>query len=167
MSKTRAVCDIPQANVDRMLREVKLAIVDSPDDCCPVDVSKQRSLSLNTKGYVQIKVYYGSKDKKKQNKKVQLHQLVAYHHPDPVAQQNFRTAICDGVLEISHLCGNKLCANPTHLCMESSHKNKCRWTCPVVIYINDVEKPCCPHSPMCIPTAESRRVSHNKFSFDA
>lgn len=169
MSIQKVAPQIPAAERARIRYEIKAAsVVSDDDDCVVVNHNLQKSMSLNSKGYVQIKVFYGSKDKKKQNTKVQLHQFLAYWHPFPDEKVSalFRAAIDQGGIEISHLCNRKNCANPSHLWPESSFHNKSRWMCPVSIYINGVEKPCCPHKPRCVPTAASRAISVAKFSYN-
>lgn len=112
--------------------------------------------SKNAKKYIQIKVKTprSSTDTTSTNSKVQLHQLIAWSHPDATKRETFRAAIQSGKGEISHVCSNKACANPDHLTSEDSYTNKTRWGCPAVIFINDVKKPCCKHNPLCIPTKE-------------
>lgn len=112
--------------------------------------------SKNAKKYIQIKVKTprSSTDTTSTNSKVQLHQLIAWSHPDAAKRETFRAAIRSGDGEVSHLCGNKCCANPDHLTIEDSYTNKTRWGCPVVIKINKQLHPCCKHLPLCIATAE-------------
>ncbi len=112
--------------------------------------------SANGKGYIQIKVKtpYAKGDQTSPNSKVQLHQLLAWNHSDPTMREMLRRSIVEQALEISHLCDNKSCANPDHLCAESSFKNKQRWGCPVVIFINNVMHMCCKCDPQCIPNPD-------------
>jgi len=120
------------------------------EQCLKVDIKRNTALSKNEKGYVQIKVRGHSNH----NKKVQLHQLVAWMHPDSKKQALLREAILSGKKEISHLCKQKVCMNPDHLVPESSATNKSRNNCTTIIRINDKVFPCCKHSPQCIPTAQ-------------
>jgi hypothetical protein len=115
-----------------------------------VNVNLSRLLSLNGKGYVQIKVPHHPSP----NKKVQLHQLVAWMHSDLEQREILRAAIHGGHKEISHLCKQKRCMNPSHLMAESCAANKSRNGCPAVIRINGTLHPCCKHKPKCIPTAK-------------
>jgi len=117
--------------------------------------------SQNAKGYIQIKVKtpHLSTDTSKTNTKVQLHQLIAWNHPDAEKRDIFRDAIQKGEKELSHLCGNKRCANPDHLAIEDSFTNKSRWGCPAVIIINNKQYPCCKHKPSCIATAEQIKTA--------
>jgi len=87
---------------------------------------------------------------------VQLHQLLlAWNHHQPTQQSLLRAAILGRDLEISHLCGNKTCANVNHLCAEtSSSTTNVVGGCPVVIFINEKMFMCCKCQPACVPTAE-------------
>lgn len=129
-------------------------------DCRLIDASPRNGLglSLNQKGYVQIKV---SGDDP--NKKVQLHQFIAWQHPDPVRREQLREAIKHTTLEISHLCNNKSCANPDHLFAETSARNKERNTCEVVVKLNEKLYDICRHEPKCVRT---KRVLERAFSFN-
>jgi len=111
--------------------------------------------SLNKKGYVQIKTTYGSKEKT--NEKVQLQALLIWFHPEKDYQQFVREYLMNPLLsndklEISHLCGFKLCANAAHMCLEKSSINKSRIYCPVWTTIAGSWYFTCQHQPPCIYT---------------
>lgn len=130
------------------------------DEECAIIVKKPKSrLSYNNKDYVQIKVKASNDNGKKisPNCKVQLHQLLAWNHPDKDMRGELRHAIENTKLEISHLCGNKGCTNPSHLCAEDSWTNKTRITCEVIINVDGVYYPMCRHKPPCIVTTFKRR----------
>ena len=110
-------------------------------ECQPLTMTNS-VFSKNEKGYIQIRV--------EGNVKVQLHQLIAWMHPDMSTRTQFRQDILYTELEISHLCNNKRCANPDHLWAESSAVNKSRNYCEPVVYINSVPVPHCRHHPPCI-----------------
>lgn len=124
--------------------------------CSLLVIGKKSRFSLNKKEYVQIKVKTPNDafDETPPNRKAQLHQIIAWNHPNSDQRAVFRTAITEAKLEISHTCSNKSCTNAAHLCAEDSLSNKSRWGCPAVIYINNDEYPCCKHHPRCIPSEE-------------
>ena len=129
------------------------------DLCMPVDVYGSKKFSLNTKGYLQLKVPYDPNHFLMEyrlpgtctNKKVQLHQLVMW-----MAELEgvflHRAAIEGGELELSHLCGLKTCANSNHIWPETSACNKSRNYCEVVINVDGVLFNICRHHPRCIAT---------------
>lgn len=151
MSRERAIVSLTKEQLDSCLREARRA-ANLPDvyGCTIVDHRKRPTISLNDKQYVQIKVVGHINP----NKKVQLHQLVAWTHPDPVKQETLRVAIREGRLEISHLCKQKSCMTPDHMVAESCAVNKSRNGCIAVIQINGDLHACCKHQPRCIPTAK-------------
>ncbi len=117
----------------------------TPEGCFIVKIGGR--MSLNSKGYVQIavKTPYNPNDQTSPDKKVQLHQLMAWN-----TSRSFQYNIASGVGEVSHLCHNKLCCNGKHLTYEGVAYNKSRNNCPVVIAINEVYVSCCKHEPRCI-----------------
>lgn len=129
------------------------------EDCNAINVNRSTHLSVNSKGYVQIKVKTPNDkgDTSSPNLKVQLHQLLAWTHPDEDMRVHLRAAIETKTMEISHLCGNKRCTTPSHLCAEDSWANKTRITCEVAIYVDGVEYQICRHEPRCILTTDKRR----------
>lgn len=130
------------------------------DGCQRLQVESHTAFSYNTKRYVQVKVRTSNREHWiPMNQKVQLHQLIAWNHPDPGQRATYREAIRRSRLEVSHLCENKDCCNSDHLTMEASYKNKSRWECPVIIFINEVEHQCCKHEPKCIPSDSLRRAA--------
>jgi Zinc-binding loop region of homing endonuclease len=125
----------------------------TPDGCLLVSPINGR-FSLNSKGYVQIKVAKLDNSLTTSNSKVQLHQIMAWNSSDTTLQSCIRST----KLEISHLCQFKNCANDKHLVAETSFQNKQRWTCPCIVYIARVEKLNCVHGPRyCIPGPWARK----------
>ena len=150
---TRVVTELTDDQLERCLATAKRAAKSDLYGCCKVKVSLDKALSHNAKEYVQIKV----RDHPDKNKKVQLHQLVAWMDPDDDKRREMRAAISGGGIEISHLCKQKDCMNPQHLVAESCAKNKSRNNCTTVIRINGVIHPCCKHKPRCVYTAQDVR----------
>lgn len=122
--------------------------------------------SENNKGYVQIKVFYGSSLKAEQNCKVQLQQIVAWTDPDETRRARLNELLGEAGLEISHLCHNKRCSNPAHLYLEHSIVNKSRNWCPVFVVHGDAWLPACRHEPRCILTPECK-TQVQRFAADA
>ena len=131
--------------------------------CLVVNVGGDTKLSLNRKGYVQIKVtpdpthedpFFHSAGSCT-NTKVQLHQLVGWMHEEE-GEFVFRQGIRAGDLELSHLCHNKACANPYHLTLEDSFTNKSRNYCEAMVIINGEEHSVCRHKPRCVITDRIR-----------
>jgi hypothetical protein len=128
--------------------------------CVMVNVTASPKLSVNSKGYVQLKVpldpTHPDSDfrtpSKCKNKKVQLHQLVAWLAVKDEAHLH-RAAILEGKNEVSHLCHEKACANPDHLTTESSFINKSRSFCEVIVLVNGQAKSICRHNPKCVVTS--------------
>ena len=154
---TRVVTCLTEAKLNELLGLVHACTTrDSSDDggCVAIDVRQSTRLSRNQKGYVQIKVKTPGNphDPTPPNQKVQLHQLLAWTHPDAAARATLRAAICDAQLEISHLCEDKACTTPSHLCAEDSWTNKTRLTCEVVVYVGEIEYCVCRHQPACVLT---------------
>ena len=110
MSKERAVKWLTDTQLEACLAVAKGSAPHSSDGygCLLVNPSRSSKLSLQAKGYVQIKVDGHANP----NKKVQLHQLVAWQHPDLARRLELRAAIRDGLQEISHLCKQKRCMTP-------------------------------------------------------
>jgi len=152
--RVRVVCELDQAQLNASIEIARKAAIIDDCGCHLVSITKHKALSLNKKGYVQMKV----KDPNP-NKKVQLHQLVCWMHPEPETQVRFRSAIRDGGLEISHLCKKKECMNPAHFVAESSAANKARNGCIATIRINGKFYPCCKHVPQCVPNAEDKATA--------
>jgi hypothetical protein len=133
----------------------------TPDEngCLVIDVDQSSRLSLNGKGYVQIKVPFDPNHHDPEmrtaaackNKKVQLQQLVLWMHALGGSYPN-RQQIEEAKLEVSHLCHNKLCANPNHLALEDSLTNKSRNYCEVVVRLRQVPFSICRHRPRCVAT---------------
>lgn len=150
--RMRVAAELSDEQLTRALTHAsRTALKSSFGDCLCVRVDKSPKLSLNLKGYVQIKVD-GHENK---NKKVQLHQAVVWMHSDPEKRILFRHAITNKAseLEISHLCRDKTCMNENHFVAEPVSANKSRNGCAVAIRIHDVVYPCCPHAPKCVPTS--------------
>jgi hypothetical protein len=167
----RVVAQLGEAKLKELLEIVHKCTIppssassDDGSDCCAVvNARLSTRLSCNQKGYVQLKVKTpkDTHDSTPPNCKVQLHQLLAWTHPDPVARATLRAAISNGQLEISHLCENKACATYSHLCAEDSWTNKTRLTCEVVVYVGGVEYCICRHQPACVLTpAKQARAFH-------
>jgi len=151
----RVVTTLSSAKITELMKLVNRNCAANTCGCLlVVDITGR--FSKNAKGYIQIKVKTprSSTDTTNPNSKVQLHQLIAWSHPDATRRETFRAAIKNGSGEVSHLCSNKSCANPNHLTIEDSYINKTRWGCPAVIKINEQLYPCCKHVPLCIATAE-------------
>lgn len=156
----RAVVDLTDQQREECLDIARDAAVRTPpSDCDIVDTSKAKALSQNAKGYVQIKVYGHISS----NKKVQLHQLVAWMHPDPAERAILQAAINRSESddeddlpkkELSHLCKQKACMNPQHIIAESCTNNKLRNNCTTIIRINGIIHSCCKHIPRCIATQQ-------------
>lgn len=74
-----------------------------------------------------------------ERKKYYVHVIAAIrrHKRVPIAQQE----------EVSHLCHNRKCFNPSHLEYESGPINKSRGCCAL---FKDVSGYKCPHEPTCI-----------------
>jgi hypothetical protein len=124
-----------------------------PSNVRRADGSTISPFSLNNKGYVQIKVHYGSKITAEQNMKVQLQQLVAWNDSVNEARRSrLRSELGTSGLEISHLCHNKNCANPDHLYLEDSLVNKSRNWCAVYVVYDGKWLPVCKHEPKCVLT---------------
>lgn len=155
--KPRVVKTMSAEKHQELLNLIRNVSSEQTEDGC-IKVPTGGRFSTNKKGYIQIKVKTpnNSADSTPPNMKVQLHQLVAWNHPDETERSKLQQAITEGTMEISHLCPNKNCANPQHLCAEDSYTNKTRWGCMVVIYINEKEYPCCKHKPHCVPSPELR-----------
>ncbi len=140
--------------------------VTKPTGCRSIRGIKGR-FSRNAKGYVQVKVKTPNlaTDTTPPNEKVQLHQLLAWNHPAAAMRASMRAAIAGSkddsgaTMEISHLCDMKDCSTTDHLCAESSIKNKTRWGCPAVIFINEVMHSCCKCTPMCVPNEDEIRTA--------
>lgn len=159
MTAKRVVAELTERQLDSCMTIAEAASAPNEYGCVLVNVRRSKAISCNAKGYVQLKVYGAEA-----NKKVQLHQLVTWCHPDPAERAALRSAIRDGVLEISHLCKKKNCINPQHLRAETCAANKLRNGCSVVVCVNNRFFSCCRHfDPPCIPTdvdfAEAKR--HN------
>lgn len=148
MSAARVVTELSEDQLSSCLAIASGAAQTAPSGCVVVDTQRHKALSRNSKGYVQIKVYGAAA-----NKKVQLHQLVVWCHPDLGQRTTFRSAIRDGTLEISHLCKKKDCMNPQHFVAESCAANKLRNGCSVVVCFNGQFYSCCRHAPpACVAT---------------
>lgn len=154
----RVVTKLTDKKHTELLALVNSATVSTTQDKCR-RVRTGGRLSFNKKGYVQIKVKTPGDitDHTLSNTKVQLHQLICWNHPNDRLKQVFQTAIRESTLEISHLCPNKDCCEPTHFCVESPLTNKSRKGCPAVIFINDIEYGCCRHNPKCIPDVNTKK----------
>jgi hypothetical protein len=114
--------------------------------CRQIDISQSTRLSLNLKGYVQIKTCSPGSP----NEKVQLHQLLIWEHPNLDHRAFVRHNIANTRLEASHLCHNKKCTNPWHLWLEPSEVNKSRRYCEVSIVVSKRRLMVCRHEPHCI-----------------
>jgi hypothetical protein len=125
---------------------------DPVSSCWEVPVANVTGpLSLNAKGYIQVKVPDSNP-----NHKVIAHTVVVYdrpHYPLDLVRLAERDA---GLAhwEVSHRCRNKRCIKPSHLVVESSACNKSRTYCEVVIYINGIQQSVCRHTPRCKVTQE-------------
>lgn len=122
-------------------------------DCKDVDIKAHTCLSLNQKGYVQIKTNSHGKP----NEKVQLHQLVLWNHSNPQTRELSRKLILTRGYEVSHLCHNPLCTEAEHLWTEKSEVNKSRRYCEVNFSFNGILFSVCRHTPKCIFTAEKEQ----------
>lgn len=156
LQRTRVVSALPLLKHEELLALVRTNTGLMNQYGCALLKEMGGRFSVNEKGYVQIKVKtpYLKADNTNPNTKVQLHQLLAWNHPDETTRECFRAAIEAQELEISHLCNNKLCTNSDHLFPEKSFNNKKRWGCPVVIFINGLQHLCCKCEPRCVPTAD-------------
>ena len=169
MSK-RAITELSEFQIHALMDVVHSSSTSNQDDCLTVNVSSSTKLSRNQKGYVQLKVpvdvdhhldiYHTAKTCT--NKKVQLHQLIAWMATDERGEYRFREQIAAATLEVSHLCHNKQCANPSHLHLEDSYTNKSRGFCECIIYVGGIEQDICRHNPKCVVTSDVRSKA---FSF--
>lgn len=123
------------------------------EDCKDINVNASTRLSLNQKGYVQIK----TNNPEKPNEKVQLHQLILWNHPDHQTRTLCRTLIVTSGNEVSHLCHNPLCATAEHLWAEESEINKSRRWCEINVVHSRTLLAVCRHSPKCIFTLKKQR----------
>jgi len=171
---SRTVNTLSDDVLQRLMRWVREAAPDSGNegDCWSVPVPFRiladavSPFSENNKGYVQIKVFYGSSLKAEQNCKAQLQQIVAWTDPDETRRTRLHELLGEPGLELSHLCHNKRCSNPAHLYLEHSIVNKSRNWCPVFVVHGDAWLPACRHEPRCILTPECKtRVQ--RFAADA
>jgi hypothetical protein len=159
----RVVSQLSPAQCDKMMHLVNHCAVWNADQCLVVDVNRSSRLSLNSKGYVQIKVPTDPDHCLQvyrtptlcQNKKVQLHQLVMWTASLEGVHLH-RSFITEASLEMSHLCGNKACANENHLWPEPSSVNKSRNFCEVVVVVNETVLNVCRHVPRCVLTQHKR-----------
>lgn len=157
---TRIVASLSQSKQDELMRLVQQNMdspLSMPNSCLLLQKIEGR-FSQNRKGYIQISVRtpFSPYDSTPTNQKIQLHQLIAWNHPNLEKRLDFQRAIVSNCkLEVSHLCHTKSCCNPYHLAMESSSVNKSRNGCPIILYVNGDEMPNCRHHPECIPTQKT------------
>lgn len=141
-------------------------------------------LSLNQKGYVQIRGTIALDGPRVRGRlpphpwieaktKFQLHQVIAMHAASRPQEAGISEELRRSFLqyfeekgvqgtpffgyELSHLCHQKACTNPSHLYPESSGVNKSRNGCEITIKINGNFYPCCRHAPRCIASEEKLR----------
>lgn len=163
--KGRVVTQLSDAKLAELLKIVHGCTTPPSGEggCAVIDVRLSTRLSHNQKGYVQLKVKTPNDkhDHTPPNCKVQLHQLLAWTHPDTTARATLRAAITGGRLEISHQCDNKSCTTHSHLCAEDSWTNKTRLTCEVAVIIGGVEHSICRHQPPCVLTPAKKARAFN------